>query len=918
MNLRFKKLSLLLIFFLLCTFLPAKGLNIKGATDSISEEMILKAVEDGLIDNGKPEINAKDIKNSLLKPKANKSGSTARIAYIKFDKSTYVGDINKAIFEISANFGSGITKAEYNIYGIEKDDWNKDTMNWVNTPNHEESGYKAIGEDAKLLGKINILATEEERSTVKRYSLDVTDYVKNHKDNILSFMIIDEIGQDANINIRAFDRKEEAERPSLTLSPVANPGEINKPQEPKETENPNQPEIPASKRVPHYEIKAVTSSNHDGNVPENTIDGKLDTRWSDGVVTDNIDGSWIKFDLGEERKIGYLGIAFYNGNTRQTNFDVEISSDGVSWVRVLENQWSSGNAIDLEKVRFLQAENARYVKIIGHGNNSSSVNSRIWNSMTEVEIYEPKAQVDQEEVSRLYESPTVNKELVKPFMYPGFVDQEGKEHPVYEPNRTPIKILDVTKAPYNTIPNDGKDDAAAIQQAINDAAKIPGTEVYLPNGTYELLIPQNVDVFIQLKSGVNLRGESQNEVILLADASKLTASTTRVIKGFGVKNILISNMTITTIKPEGGKYSTDTKNTNPNIFGVDNTIQLGLTGTTPSENIVIENVNIEHFKKAGVRIEKSHDVVVRNANFKNATTVAGGGQGYGVVIQGTPKLPDHLGKPDDTYYNLVENCSFVGPYIRHGALIQNYAHNNVVRNNTFDGTLLDSIDLHGEDEYLNEVYGNIIKNVFTGGAIGIGNTGGTYPTNHDESGPSNYIHHNIIENTRDGINVIMGSPKTRIENNIFRNSTVPGSRGIVLKNAPGTIVKNNNFIDNTAPDFISILLTEDFGDKNADFVGAGIPEDITIEGNSIVNSTNGIVIEKGKNIKVLNNTLPEGTSGLLIKDGENIMIDNEKSNASTNILPQTGSKVDLTVMILIGAVITISGILLSLKKKAIN
>ena len=45
----------------------------------------------------------------------------------------------------------------------------------------------------------------------------------------------------------------------------------------------------------------VTASTHDGNVPANTVDNNLNTRWSaEG------DNQWIAYDLGSARTVGYL------------------------------------------------------------------------------------------------------------------------------------------------------------------------------------------------------------------------------------------------------------------------------------------------------------------------------------------------------------------------------------------------------------------------------------------------------------------------------------------------------------------------------------------------------------------------------------------------------------------------------------
>ena len=490
--------------------------------------------------------------------------------------------------------------------------------------------------------------------------------------------------------------------------------------------------------------------------------------------------------------------------------------------------------------------------------------------------------------------PSVNMEnLEKTYTSPGLVEQSGSEHLISEPNNKVEKTIDVTKSPYNAVPNDGKDDTDAIQNAINDAAKIPGTKVYLPRGTYNLSNPTTKSSFLQLKSGVNLTGESKDTVILIADADKISGST-GIIEGMGVESILISNFQVTSVKTSNGKYSTDTEKPNPNAFGAQYNIWIGANSKVASKNVVIENVGVENFKRGGIRIEKSHDTIVRKCSFSNATAVDGGGAGYGVVIQGTVKDSEQLGRYDDTYFNLVENCNFTGPYIRHGVLLQFYAHNNLVRNNSFDGTLLDSVDLHGENEFLNEICDNNIKDVTKGGAIGVGNTGGIAPSNHSSSGPSNYIHDNVIENCRDGISVIMGSPKTRIENNIIKNTSINNSKGIMLKNAPDTIVKNNIIENNMEKGFISIYITKDEGDKSANNLGAGEPKDDLIDGNKIRNNSNGIIVEAGNKISIFNNSINDNLAStftaIAIKDGNYISIKDNTLNNNTKGVSITGGE----------------------------
>ncbi|PTX90951.1 chondroitinase-B domain-containing protein [Opitutus sp. ER46] len=120
---------------------------------------------------------------------------------------------------------------------------------------------------------------------------------------------------------------------------------------------------------------AVSASANDGNVPANTVDGSLATRWSAQG-----DGQWIQYDLGAVRTPAWIRLAFLNGDTRTSSFDVQLSSNGSSWTTVYTGS-SSGTTTALETYNFPNAA-ARYVRVIGHGN---SVNT--WNSITETEVW---------------------------------------------------------------------------------------------------------------------------------------------------------------------------------------------------------------------------------------------------------------------------------------------------------------------------------------------------------------------------------------------------------------------------------------------------------------------------------------------------------------------------------------------------
>lgn len=119
----------------------------------------------------------------------------------------------------------------------------------------------------------------------------------------------------------------------------------------------------------------VTASADDGNVPANTVDGNLSTRWSAQG-----DGQWIRYDLGKTQNVTRVQVAVYQGNTRRNSFDLQVSADGSTWQTVWSGQ-SNGTTTALVSYD-IPDSSARYVRYLGHGN---TVNT--WNSLTEVEIY---------------------------------------------------------------------------------------------------------------------------------------------------------------------------------------------------------------------------------------------------------------------------------------------------------------------------------------------------------------------------------------------------------------------------------------------------------------------------------------------------------------------------------------------------
>ena len=125
----------------------------------------------------------------------------------------------------------------------------------------------------------------------------------------------------------------------------------------------------------------VTASTNDGNVPANTVDNSLATRWSG-----NGNGAWIRYDLGSSQTVAYVTLGVHMGNTRKNVFDLQVSTDGTSWTNVLTNVQTSGTTTQQQTHDFADVS-ARYVRYVGHGYVNNGGGTGTWNSLLEVDIY---------------------------------------------------------------------------------------------------------------------------------------------------------------------------------------------------------------------------------------------------------------------------------------------------------------------------------------------------------------------------------------------------------------------------------------------------------------------------------------------------------------------------------------------------
>jgi hypothetical protein len=131
---------------------------------------------------------------------------------------------------------------------------------------------------------------------------------------------------------------------------------------------------------PKLTVTGVSASGDDGNVPANAIDGDLTTRWSDEG-----DGVWLRLDLGANRDLGSVSVAWRYGDQRHAEFAVQ-TADAASpstWTTVVARRTASGTTLQPETYDFAD-RNDRYVRIVGYGNEDNA-----WTSVTEAAVFGP-------------------------------------------------------------------------------------------------------------------------------------------------------------------------------------------------------------------------------------------------------------------------------------------------------------------------------------------------------------------------------------------------------------------------------------------------------------------------------------------------------------------------------------------------
>ncbi|MDR0711823.1 MAG: glycoside hydrolase family 88 protein [Prevotellaceae bacterium] len=163
--------------------------------------------------------------------------------------------------------------------------------------------------------------------------------------------------------------------------------------------------------VPLTPLEASVTVDASGSLPDNTIDNSLSTGAQLSL------NQWITYDLQKVVSVWAVDLAYSLGNLQVNSFDIELSSDNVSFTKTLSGV-SSGLTTEMERYAF-SPQQAQYVRIVCKGNGAGEETPSIitearirYNALTEPD---PTTEVNHsffpEKSLRLFPNPVSGKKL---------------------------------------------------------------------------------------------------------------------------------------------------------------------------------------------------------------------------------------------------------------------------------------------------------------------------------------------------------------------------------------------------------------------------------------------------------------------------------------------------------------------------
>src|SRR5207248_8390989 len=132
---------------------------------------------------------------NLVAANDNIDPAARNVSFIKFNTGSVVtSEVQQAVLQLWGQNTGSASQVITHVYGITDDNWNESTITWNNAPNLyattstalndiSQNFIKDIGNTAHIVGELTGI------NTARQMSIDVTDFVRDHPDQQLSFLI---------------------------------------------------------------------------------------------------------------------------------------------------------------------------------------------------------------------------------------------------------------------------------------------------------------------------------------------------------------------------------------------------------------------------------------------------------------------------------------------------------------------------------------------------------------------------------------------------------------------------------------------------------------------------------------------------------------------------------------------------------
>lgn len=185
----------------------------------------LTATDDAMVRSGTSNVGVNFGTSPSLIASNDKLDSAARnVTFIKFNTGSIItSEIEQAILQVNGQNTGTASQIISHVYGLTNDNWNELTINWNNAPNLKDSLGTAvndisenfiedIGNTAHIQGHLTGIAT------TRQLSLDVTDFVRDHPNQQISFLIAREVrfdGEDVSHGLTSLQLASKESAPNI-------------------------------------------------------------------------------------------------------------------------------------------------------------------------------------------------------------------------------------------------------------------------------------------------------------------------------------------------------------------------------------------------------------------------------------------------------------------------------------------------------------------------------------------------------------------------------------------------------------------------------------------------------------------------------------------------------------------------------